>query len=103
MRLIPSAALLAAVAACGDDTPSTQPRQQSASQVEVRYTVERLPSLGGTQSRGMAINERGWVAGWSNQPTAPVSAVVWQNGIATPSRWADPSSTVPWPGLNDAG
>ena len=52
MRLIPCAALLAAVAACGDDTPSTQPRQQSANQVEVRYTVERLLDAAKKLKRG---------------------------------------------------
>ena len=76
MRLIPCVALLAAVAACGDDTPSTQPHQQLANQMEVRYTVERLPALGGVQSRGMAINSEGSVAGGRPIPvtSAPSSA-----------------------------
>jgi probable HAF family extracellular repeat protein len=105
MRLFPCAALLAAVAACGDDTPSTQPRQQSANQVEVRYTVERLPSLGGVQSRGMAINNEGWVAGWSQRSDGTRRAALWRDdGSATLlGTLGGPSSTVPWPGLNDAG
>jgi probable HAF family extracellular repeat protein len=104
MRLISCAALLAAVAACADDTPSTQPRQQSAHQVGVRYTVERLPSLGGTQSRGMAINNQGWVAGWSQRADGTRRAAFWRDGSATLlGTLGGPSSTVPWPGLNDAG
>jgi probable HAF family extracellular repeat protein len=104
MRYISSAALLASVAACGDDTPATQPRQISASQVEVRYTVERLPSLGGTQSRGMAINDQGWVAGWSQRSDGTRRAAIWRDGSATLlGTLGGPSSSVPWPGLNDAG
>jgi probable HAF family extracellular repeat protein len=105
MRYISCAALLAALAACGDDTPSTQPHQQSASQVEVRYTVERLPSLGGTQSRGMAINNEGSVAGWSQRADGTRRAALWRaDGSATLlGTLGGPSSTVPWPGLNDAG
>jgi probable HAF family extracellular repeat protein len=104
MRHISCAALLAAVAACGDDTPATQPSQESARQVEVQYTVERLPSLGGTQSRGMAINDQGWVAGWSQRPDGTRRAALWRDGSATLlGTLGGPSSTVPWPGLNDAG
>jgi probable HAF family extracellular repeat protein len=104
MRLLSCAALLAAVAACGDDTPSTQPLQKSARQVGVRYTVERLPSLGGTQSRGMAINNQGWVAGWSQRSDGTRRAALWLDGSATLlGTLGGPSSTVPWPGLNDAG
>ena len=104
MRHLSCTALLATAAACGDDTPATQPRQVSARQVEVRYTVERLPSLGGTQSRGMAINNNGWVAGWSQRADGTRRAAFWRDGSATLLGTLDgPSSTVPWPGLNDAG
>ena len=111
MRHISCAALLAMVAACGDDTPSTQPRDPrgpapgTASLLEVRYTVERLPSLGGVQSRGMAINNQGWVAGWSQRTDGTRRAALWRDdGSATLlGTLGGPSSTVPWPGLNDAG
>jgi probable HAF family extracellular repeat protein len=111
MRHISCTALLVAVAACGDDTPSTQPRDprgplqgESARLVEVRYTVERLPSLGGTASRGMAINNQGWVAGWSQRSDGTRRAAFWRDGSATLlGTLGGPSSTVPWPGLNDAG
>ena len=66
MKHITSAILIAAVCGCSDETQVTQPRQAPAATAsDVRYEVVKLPSLGGTQSRGMAINEQGWVAGWS--------------------------------------
>jgi probable HAF family extracellular repeat protein len=105
MRFLSYAPLLVAVAACGDDTPSTQPIRQTAKQVEIRYTVERLPSLGGIQSRGMAINNQGWVAGWSQRSDGTRRAAVWRaDGSATLlGTLGGPSSTVAWPGLNEAG
>jgi probable HAF family extracellular repeat protein len=104
MRHIPGAVLIAAVYACGDETPATQPRQENARLAEVQYQVVRLPSLGGTQSRGMAINTQGWVAGWSQRPDGTRRAALCRDGSATLlGTLGGPSSTVPWPGLNDAG
>jgi probable HAF family extracellular repeat protein len=81
-----------------------QPRQENARLAEVRYEVAKLPSLGGTQSRGMAINAQGWVAGWSQRPDGTRRAALWRDGSATLlGTLGGPSSTVPWPGLNDAG
>ena len=68
MRYVSCAVLLAALYGCSDGTQVTQPRQDLAQAAAPKYQVVKLPSLGGTQSRGMAINTQGWVAGWSNQP-----------------------------------
>jgi probable HAF family extracellular repeat protein len=105
MRKISFAILIAAGYGCSNEAEVTQPRQERASvALEVRYEVVKLPSLGGTQSRGMAINQQGWVAGWSNQADGTRRAVIWKNGIITNLQTlGGPSSTVPWPGLNDAG
>jgi probable HAF family extracellular repeat protein len=104
MRNISSAVLLAAAFGCGNQEQVTQPSQERAEAAAVRYTITRLPSLGGTQSRGMAINQQGWVAGWSNQADGTRRAVIWKNGVITNlETLGGPSSTVPWPGLNDAG
>ena len=104
MRYIPCAILIAAVFGCRNDEV-TQPRQQrTAAATEVRYEIVKLPSLGGTQSRGMAINQQGWVAGWSNQADGTRRAVLWKNGvISNLGTLGGPSSAVPWIGLNDAG
>jgi probable HAF family extracellular repeat protein len=104
MRNISCAMLLAAVCGCGDDAPITQPHARLADAVAPRYRIEKLPSLGGAQSRGMAINNHGWVAGWSDLPGGLRRAVLWKDGaIDNLETLGGPSSTVPWPGLNDAG
>ena len=108
MRPISSAVLIAVLAGCSNETQVTQPvapvTQLTAT---TQYDVVKLPSLGGTLSRGMAINSQGVVAGWSLQPDGTRRAVYWQNGsiftLGTPGTLGGPSSTVPWPGLNDAG
>jgi probable HAF family extracellular repeat protein len=106
MRPFPSAILIAAAYGCSNPSQVTQPHQQSAvAAAAVQYEVVKLPSIpGGTQARGMAINQQGWVAGWSNQADGTRRAVLWKNGVLTNlNTLGGPSSTVPWPGLNDAG
>jgi probable HAF family extracellular repeat protein len=105
MRHIPCGILVAAVYACSNEAQVTQPRQErAATATEVRYEVVKLTSLGGTQSRGMAINQQGWVAGFSNQADGTRRAVIWKDGVITNLQTlGGPMSTVPWPGLNDAG
>jgi probable HAF family extracellular repeat protein len=105
MRLITCAILAAAVAACSNEAPVTQPpgalAQMSAN---ARYQVARLPSLGGTLSRGMAINDRGVVAGWSNLADGTRRATLWRDGKAfNLGKLGGPNSTVPWPGQNNRG
>jgi probable HAF family extracellular repeat protein len=104
MRYVSCAVLLAALYGCSDGTQVMQPRQDLAQAAAPKYQVVKLPSLGGTQSRGMAINAQGWVAGWSNQADGSRRAALWKDGSITPiGTLGGPSSTVPWPGLNDAG
>src|SRR5918999_5757233 len=105
MRYISCAMLFTAAYGCGNDAQVTQPRQQpTAATTAVRYEIVRLPSLGGTQSRGMAINQQGWVSGWSNQSDGTRRAVLWKNGVITNlETLGGPSSTVPWLGLNNRG
>ncbi|MGH2670627.1 MAG: hypothetical protein ACRDH5_16215, partial [bacterium] len=104
MRHVSCAVLVVALYGCGDEAQVTQPHQELAQLAEVQYGVVKLPSLGGTQSRGMAINNQAWVAGWSNRPDGSRRAALWREGSATLlGTLGGPSSTVPWPGLNDAG
>lgn len=105
MRHIVGATLLAALFACGEETPVTQPPEiQANSTSHARYKIDKYPSLGGTLSRGMAISDRGWVAGWSNHPDGSREAALWRRqGIKPLGTLGGPSSTVPWPGLNEDG
>jgi probable HAF family extracellular repeat protein len=105
MRHIPHVVLIAAICGCRDGSQMTQQSQALAeAAAEVRYEVVKLPSLGGTQSRGMAINHQGWVAGWSNQADGTRRAVLWKGGsITNLGTLGGPSSAVPWLGLNDEG
>ena len=108
MRVLPPVLLLAAVCGCGREPEATQslgPDAPSAALAAASYDVVKIPaSLGGTQSRGMAINAAGLVAGWSNLSSGSRHAAVWRDGVISDLRTlGGPSSTVPWPGLNDDG
>ena len=66
--VVPAAAMLAGVA-CGGDfaaSPHSPPTQ---------YQVTNLASLGGTISRGNSINNRSWVAGYSNDVFAYIPSL----------------------------
>ncbi len=99
--------LLAAVCGCGTEAEVTQPvaSKVRSPATATSYTIVKFSaSLGGTLSRGMAINRHGLVAGWSDQADGSRRAVLWRNGaIRSLGTLGGPSSTVPWPGLNDGG
>src|SRR5207237_1783621 len=105
MRHISCAILMAAVCGCGNEAQLTQHAETFAKLTpNAAYQIVKLPSLGGTLSRGMAVNTQGWVAGWSNLPDGSRRAALWRDGSITPlGTLGGPSSTVPWPGLNDEG
>jgi probable HAF family extracellular repeat protein len=104
MRHIPYAMLIA-LCGCGDQTRVTQPGAPLASLAEAQYTITKLLSLGGSQSRGMAINQQGMISGWSNKPDGTRRAVLWQDhqSITDLGKLGGLSSAVPWLGLNDGG
>jgi probable HAF family extracellular repeat protein len=98
--------LIVAAFGCNNETQVTQPLGALAQLTSnAQYDVVKFSSsLGGTQSRGMAINDGGWVAGWSNLPDGRRHAALWRNGSITDLlTLGGPNSTVPWPGLNDEG
>ena len=97
--------LLLATLACGSEDRLVRPADQLQRATGPSYTVVKLSAtLGGTQSRGMAINGSRWIAGWSNLSDGTRHAALWRNGVITDlSTLGGPSSTVPWQGLNDAG
>ncbi|MEO7724387.1 MAG: hypothetical protein ABIU29_06830 [Chthoniobacterales bacterium] len=73
-----------------------------------QYNVSSLASLGGTVSRGNSINNRGWVAGYSNLAgDLARHATVWGNGanhsIIDLGTLGGPNSSVTWNVKNDRG
>lgn len=69
------------------------------------YRVTNLSSLGGTVSRGNSINDRGWVAGYSNLPgNQSRHATLWLGGtLFDLGTLGGPNSSVPWPVKNNRG
>lgn len=117
MKRASYAILVTALWGCSNDTRVTQwlsPRELvppndvlGQFNLGVRYNVVKLPSLGGTISRGNSINERGWIAGTS---------FVANNGARHSALWREGSvldlgtlggpllnSSVQWPGQNNQG
>jgi probable HAF family extracellular repeat protein len=100
-------ALLAlAAAGCGDaaevsDSPTSMLRQTPGSYEVIRLTG----SLNGTISRGNAINNLGWVAGFSNLPGNETRrAALWrEGGFVDLGTLGGPNSNVAWPGINNQG
>ena len=105
MRLISCAILAAAVSGCDGGTQVSQPSEtRSPRSPAARYNVEKLASLGGAQSRGMAINDAGRVAGWSDQSDGSRRAAWWKGrSVHRLGTLGGPSSSVPWPGQNNSG
>lgn len=109
MRHVSFALLLALGSACSNDTQVTQPTAPAAQmRRNPQYAVTKLSgSLGGTVSRGTAINNRGWVAGFSFLPGNQIRhAALWRDGaivdLGTLGGTGTNSSVV-WPGLNNQG
>jgi probable HAF family extracellular repeat protein len=107
MRHLSAACLVAALCACDNETEITRP-SEALTQVtpEPHYRVEIIEStLGGTLSRGSGINNRGWVAGFSNLAgNATLHAALWRDGaISDLGTLGGPGSRVPWPGINNEG
>jgi uncharacterized membrane protein len=72
------------------------------------YTVTALPSLGGTSSRGDSINNRSWIAGFSNLPgDTSRHAALWRDGANRPlidlGTLGGPNSSVTWNVKSDRG
>jgi probable HAF family extracellular repeat protein len=67
---------------------------------ETTYTVDDLPSLGGTRSLGNAINDGGAVAGYSNhEGNQAREATLWLNDQVHPlGTLGGTNSSVPWAG-----
>jgi probable HAF family extracellular repeat protein len=108
---VPTRTLVAALCACSDQTRPTQPLAAAGAPVAARqpapgarYTLTTLPSLAGSPSRGNAISNRGWVAGFSSLTNGTRHAALWRGGSVTDlGTLGGPNSSVAWPGLNNHG
>ena len=68
------------------------------------YRVIDLGTLGGTVSAGNAINNVGWVTGFSNESSGVQLATLWANGAQIPlGTLGGPGSNVAWPVKNNFG
>lgn len=70
-----------------------------------RYTITDLPSLGGTNSRANSINNRGWLAGYSNLAgNTSRHAALWRDGTLTDlGTLGGPNSAVTWSVKSNSG
>lgn len=70
-----------------------------------RYALTDLPSLGGTNSRANSINNRAWLAGYSNLPgNQSRHAAVWRDGAITDlGTLGGPNSAVTWSVESNSG
>jgi probable HAF family extracellular repeat protein len=92
-----AAILFAALAARlgGQDKPASPP---------THYRVVDLGTLGGTVSAGNAINNTGWVTGFSTESSGVQLATLWRNRQQIPlGTLGGPGSDVAWPVKNIFG
>ncbi|MDQ3749177.1 MAG: hypothetical protein M3367_09230 [Acidobacteriota bacterium] len=88
------------IAACGGGAALAQ---ESAR--ERQYRVSNLGTLGGTNSRGNSINNRSWVAGYSNLAgNQSRHAALWRDGsVLDLGTLGGPNSNVTWSVKNNLG
>jgi probable HAF family extracellular repeat protein len=80
-------------------------QEQQKHDAQAQYSVTRLGALGGTVSGASSINNRGWIAGFSNlSGDATQHATLWLNGSAVDlGTLGGPNSSVSWPVKNERG
>jgi probable HAF family extracellular repeat protein len=95
---IVAGAFAAAIASAGD--PHEHEGDRPAA-----YCVTNLASLGGTNSKGNSINDRGWVAGYSNLAgNKNRHAALWvRDRLEDLGTLGGPNSNVAWPVKNTSG
>jgi len=70
-----------------------------------QYTISDMPSLGGTNSRANSINNRDWLAGYSNLPGNQCRhAALWRDrAITNLGTLGGPNSAVTWSVKSNSG
>jgi probable HAF family extracellular repeat protein len=88
---VAAAALVVGAASAGGFEASEQGQRTT-------YVIKNLPSLGGTNSRGSAINNLGWIAGYSNlEEDTSRHATLWLYGFEFDlDTLGGPNSSVAW-------
>ncbi len=86
------------VACCGAALANAKPKKE-------QYDVSNLDSLGGTNSRGNSINNRSWVAGYSNlSGNQSRHAALWRDESLTDlGTLGGPNSAVTWSVKSNSG
>lgn len=77
----------------------------AASQQQQQYTITDLPSLGGTNDRANSVNNRGWLAGYSNLAGDQTRhAALWRDGALTDlGTLGGPNSNITWSVKSNSG
>jgi probable HAF family extracellular repeat protein len=72
---------------------------------QTQYNITDLPSLGGINSRANSINNRGWLAGYSNlAANTSRHAALWRDGMLTDlGTLGGPNSATTWSVKADSG
>jgi probable HAF family extracellular repeat protein len=85
--------------------PEAKAPAQTEGGEQQQYYVFNLDTLGGTNSRGNSLNNRGWVAGYSNLPgNQSRHAALWPTGtILDLGTLGGPNSSVTWSVKNNRG
>ena len=95
MRHIWSVVLIAAIGGCGNETQVTQPlRAQVQVDPAFHYQIATLSSPGPGLSQGGAINNQGWVAGFSGQPDGTRQAASDPRHAAAPAAAPTPAPAI---------
>ena len=73
-----------AAVACNDDSPEPggpSPAPEVQASTAVTYTIKKLNTLGGLQSRAFAINSNTQIVGTSQNAAGRFRAFIWQSGV----------------------
>jgi probable HAF family extracellular repeat protein len=107
MRNLSYFIVIVTMTACGNETRTTQPQEAITNNPPQYDIVKFSSSLGGTTNRGTAINNQGWVAGFSSLPqNLTRHAVLYRDGsLLDLGTLGGPgtNSSVVWPGINNTG